>query len=55
MTPADILLAESLVEIFVKASAAVKALRENHPEVYAAIGQHHKDALAAAEAEAGKP
>jgi hypothetical protein len=53
--PADIALAESLFAIFMKASAAIKALREDSPEVYAAIGEHHRAALEAAEAEARLP
>lgn len=51
----DIALAENLIRIIISASQSLKALKSDKPEVYAAIGQHHKDALAAAEAEAAKP
>lgn len=55
INPSEIALAESLIQIALKAAAAVKQLKTDNPAVYAAIGQHHKDALAAANAELAKP
>lgn len=55
MNPATVALAEQLIEIAIKAAAAVKQLKTDSPEVYAAIGQHHHDALAQAHAELAKP
>ena len=51
----DVALAESLVRIAIETAAALKQLREAKPEVYAAIGHHHHDALAKAHAELAKP
>jgi hypothetical protein len=55
MNPATIALAEELVQIAIRATAAIKQLKTDSPEVYAAIGQHHHDALANAQAELAKP
>jgi hypothetical protein len=54
MDPTTIALAEELIQIGIRAAAAIKQLKTDNPEVYAAIGQHHKDALAAANAELAK-
>ena len=54
MTPADVTILLSLIEIATKAAAAIKAIRADNPEAYAAVGKHHADALARLEAAAGK-
>jgi hypothetical protein len=46
----DVTILISLIEIATKAAAAIKAIKDNNPEAYAAVGQHHADALARLEA-----
>lgn len=48
----DVTILISLIEIATKAAAAIKAIKDNNPEAYAAVGQHHADALARMEADA---
>lgn len=55
MDPTTIKLALSLLQIIRSAKATLDQLKDDSPEVYAHIAQHHADALAAAEAEAAKP
>jgi hypothetical protein len=45
----DVQILLSLIEIATKAAEAIKS---DNPEAYAAIGQHHSDALARLEAAA---
>ena len=52
--PSDVTLLLALIDIATKAAAAIKAIKEDTPEVYAAVGKHHADALAKLEAAAGK-
>jgi hypothetical protein len=52
MNPADVQLLLYLIEIAQKATAAIKAIKDDKPEVYAEVGKHHGDALARLEAAA---
>jgi hypothetical protein len=52
MNPADVQLLISLIEIVQKATASIKAIKADKPEVYAEVGKHHGDALARLEAAA---
>lgn len=45
MNPNDINLLLALIDIATKATAAIKAIKADNPEAYAAVGQHHADAL----------
>jgi hypothetical protein len=48
----DVQILLSLIEIATKAAEAIKSIKADNPEAYAAIGQHHSDALARLEAAA---
>ena len=50
MTPADVTILLSLIEIATKAAAAIKSIKSDNPEAYAEVGKHHADALARLEA-----
>jgi len=52
MNPNDVTILLSLIEIATKAADAIKAIKADNPEAYAAVGQHHADALARLEAAA---
>lgn len=52
MNPTDVTLLLSLIDIATKATQAIKAIKSDKPEVYAAVGEHHKEALARLEAAA---
>lgn len=52
MSPADVTLLLNLIDIATKATAAIKAIKEEKPEVYAEVGKHHAEALARLEAAA---
>jgi hypothetical protein len=42
---ADVTMLMSLIDIGTRAYAAIKQIKENNPDVYAQIGQQHRDAL----------
>ena len=42
--PGDVTLLITLIEIATKAAAAIKAIKTDNPEAYAAVGKHHADA-----------
>ena len=50
----DVTLLITLIEIATKAAAAIKAIKAENPEAYAAVGKHHADALARLEAAAAE-
>ena len=50
--PSDVALLLSLIDVVAKAAAAIKAIKTDNPEAYAAVGRHHADALARLEAAA---
>jgi hypothetical protein len=46
MKPGDVELLISLIEIAKRATAAIAQIKTDNPEAYAAVGQHHAEALA---------
>lgn len=52
MNSADVQLLMMLIEIGAKTAAAIKQIKDNNPEAYAAVSAHHAQALANLEAAA---
>lgn len=50
MNPADVALLLQLIRAGTEIAAGIKNIKENKPEVFAYVAEHHADVLAQAEA-----